>query len=89
MQIINLYPKNRRAKKPTLSWCICFFCPPFFKFKKKIITPFFFLWLEKVEIPNYNKCKLLIFIQKIEESRACSKASINKKKGFELMTFTL
>ena len=29
---------------------------------------FFFLWLEKVEILNYNKCKLLIFTQKIEES---------------------
>ena len=35
------------------------------------ITPlgfFFFFLLEKIEISNYNKCKLLIFIQKIEES---------------------
>ena len=43
----------------------------FFQFKKKFITHlvfFFFLWLEKVEILNYNKCKLLIFTQKIEES---------------------
>ena len=41
------------------------------------ITPlgFFFWQLEKVEIPNYNKCKLLIFTQKIEEC-ACSEASI-------------
>ena len=27
----------------------------------------FFLSLEKVKIPNYNKCKLLIFTQKIKE----------------------
>ena len=33
------------------------------------LTPcFFFFLLEKVEISNYNKCKLLIFTKKIEES---------------------
>ena len=32
------------------------------------LTPcFFFFLLEKVEISNYNKCKLLIFTQKIKE----------------------
>ena len=39
------------------------------------------MWLEKVEIPNYNKCKLLIFTQNIEEPlstrvSACSEASL-------------
>ena len=62
----------------------------FFQFKKKKISLhlyyiyiyifFFFWWLEKVEISNYNKCKLLIFTQKIEKplstrSRTCSEAS--------------
>ena len=28
---------------------------------------FFLIRLEKIEISNYNKCKLLIFTQKIEE----------------------
>ena len=31
------------------------------------ITPLVFFLLEKIKIPNYNKCKLLIFIQKIEK----------------------
>ena len=31
---------------------------------------FFFLWwLEKIEISNYNKCKLLIFTQKVAYSK--------------------
>ena len=41
------------------------------------ITPLGFfcvcVWLEKVKIPNYNKCKLLIFTQKIKEAHACVK----------------
>ena len=44
----------------------------------------FFLWLENVVIPNYNKCSKLTLIQKIEEplstrvstSHACSEASV-------------
>ena len=69
----------------TSSWCIYFFCLPFLSifFKKSFITPFkvfFFLIEKKVEISNYNKCKLLIFIQKIEKSLStylstCSKAN--------------
>ena len=43
-------------------------------------TPRFFLWLENVVIPNYNKCSNLTLTQKIEELlsthvSACSEAS--------------
>ena len=37
---------------------------------------FFFLRLENVIIPNYNKCSKLTLTQKIKESRACSETSI-------------
>ena len=45
-------------------------------------TPRFFLLLENVVIPNYNKCSKLTLTQKIEEPlstrvSACSEASIN------------
>ena len=36
------------------------------------ITPLVFFLLEKIKIPNYNKCKLLIFTKKVS---ACSEAS--------------
>ena len=36
---------------------------------------FFFFWFEKVENPNNNKCKLLIFTQKIEELLSLKKRS--------------
>ena len=54
---------------------------------------FFFVW-EKVEILNYNNCKLLIFTQKIEEPlstcvSACSKASILLCVNFEFLTTEL
>ena len=47
-------------------------------------TPRFFLLLENVIIPNYNKYSKLTLTKKIEESlstymSACSEASINKK----------
>ena len=69
----------------TSSQCIYFFCPPFFfnfflKFHSAL-SFFFFCVIEKVEISNYNKCKLLIFTKKIEEPlstrvNACLEASI-------------
>ena len=39
-------------------------------------TGFFFLRLENVIIPNYNKCSKLTLTQKIKKSRACSEISI-------------
>ena len=56
----------------------------FFNFFLKFhyaLSFFFFCVIEKVEISNYNKCKLLIFTKKIEEPlstrvNACLEASI-------------
>ena len=65
-----------------------------FFFKKIHYTLRVFFFLEKVEILNYNNCKLLIFTQKIDEPlstcvSACSKASILLCVNFEFLTTEL
>ena len=69
----------------TSSRCICFFCPFFSFFLKKVsLHPLGFFFkiylLKKVKISNYNKYKLLIFIKKLKEllSMHVRLISINK-----------